>query len=82
MRGVEGEVVDKFEALSKSAQRHKAAFERDLAAMYKLLPEMRKAGNGPTVIEKMSGHLIPRDTASRLTAPVIGTSRTRKPADA
>ena len=72
-------MVTMFEALAKSAARHKAALDRDLAKMYELLPDMRMAGQGPTAIEKLSGGLIPRDTASRRTAPVIGTSR--KPAE-
>jgi hypothetical protein len=79
MRGVE-DVVDQFEAETKAALRHKAAFERHLAAMYEMLPDMRRAGKGPTDIERLSKQLIPRDTASRVTAPVIGTSR-KRPAD-
>jgi hypothetical protein len=74
MEGVD-DVVETFEAVAKSAARHKAAFERDLARMYDMLPAMRHAKQGPTAIEKLSGGLIPRDTASRVTAPVIGTSR-------
>jgi hypothetical protein len=78
MRDVDN-VVDQFEAETKAALRHKAAFERHLAAMYKMLPDLRRAGVGPKDIEQRSGQLIPRDTASRVTAPVIGTSRSRKP---
>jgi len=74
MGGV-SDVVEDFEARAKSALRHKAALERDLAAMYEMLPDMRRANKGPTAIEQLSGGLIPRDTASRVTAPVIGTSR-------
>jgi hypothetical protein len=79
MRGVDN-VVEAFEAEVKTALRHKAAFERSLARMYEMLPGMRYADKGPTEIERMSHGLIPRDTASRRTAPVIGTSR--KPKDA
>jgi hypothetical protein len=78
MKGVD-DVTDRFDAETKAALRHKAAFERHLAAMYDMLPDMRRAGVGPKGIEARSGQLIPRDTASRLTAPVIGTSR--KPRD-
>ncbi len=77
MRGVD-DVVKVFDDRVKAALRYKAAFERELAAMYELLPDMRRAGEGPTAIERRSKGLIPRDTASRVTAPVIGTSR--KPA--
>ena len=70
-------VVERFDAETKAALRHKAAFERHLAAMYEMLPDMRRAGVGPKDIEQRSGQLIPRDTASRVTAPVIGTSRKR-----
>jgi hypothetical protein len=79
MRGVDN-VVETFEAEVRAALRHKAAFEKHLAAMYELLPEMRLANVGPTAIERMSEGLIPRDTASRRTAPVIGTSRKKPPA--
>jgi hypothetical protein len=77
MRGVDN-VVEQFDAEAKAALRHKAAFERHLAAMYEMLPDMRRAGVGPKDIEQRSGQLIPRDTASRLTAPVIGTSRKQR----
>lgn len=74
-------MVDQFEAEARAALRHKAAFERHLARMYEMLPDMRRANKGPTAIEKLSLNLIPRDTASRRTASVIGTSRkTREPA--
>ena len=79
MGGV-SDVVETFKARAKSALRHKAALEADLAAMYEMLPDMRRAKKGPTAIEQLSGGLIPRDTASRRTAAVIGTSR--KKADA
>lgn len=79
MRDV-SDVVEAFEARVQSALGHKAAFEEDLAAMYEMLPDLRRAGKGPTAIERLSKELIPRDTASRRTAPVIGTSR-KKPAD-
>lgn len=80
MRDV-GDVVDDFRALARRAERHKRAYERDLAEMYAMLPDVRRATRGdgknygPTDIEEMSLKLIPRDTASRRTAPVIGTSR-------
>jgi hypothetical protein len=74
MEGVDN-VVDKFEAATRAALRHKEAFERELAKMYEMLPDLRRADKGPTAIERLSHGLIPRDTASRLTAPVIGTSR-------
>ena len=81
-------MVDEFVALAKRARRHTEAFERDLARMYELLPEVRRAGldqkpekYGPTVLETMSERLIPRDTASRRTAAVIGTSRKKDTAE-
>ena len=74
----EADVVDTYKALAASAKAHKDALESDLAKMYELLPDLRRAGNGPTAIERMSYGLIPRDTASRLTAPVIGTSRKKQ----
>ena len=83
MRGVD-DVVEDFKALAKRADRHKRALERDLAQMYEMLPDVRLAHRpdgrkyGPTDIEEMSLKLIPRDTASRRTAPVIGTSRKPK----
>ena len=77
MGGV-SDVVDQFEAEVKLALRHKAAFEKHLGRMYEMLPDMRRANRGPTDIERLSGGLIPRDTASRVTAPVIGTSRKAK----
>lgn len=79
MDGEETDVVTKFEALAASAKAHKDALDDELAAMYKLLPAMRRAGKGPTAIERMSFGLIPRDTASRVTAKVIGTSRKEAP---
>lgn len=82
MMGGMSDVVETFEARAKSALRHKAALERDLAAMYEMLPAMRLAKKGPSAIEQLSGGLIPRDTASRLTAPVIGTSRRKADAPA
>lgn len=77
MRGV-SDVVEQFEAEVAAALEHKEAFEGHLANMYKMLPDLRRAGKGPTAIERLSKELIPRDTASRRTAPVIGTSR-KKP---
>lgn len=79
MRGV-GDVVDEFVALAKATKRHKDAYDRGLAKMYEMLPAVRQARQGrdklgPTRIEKLSEELIPRDTISRRTAPVIGTSR-------
>jgi hypothetical protein len=79
MRGVD-DVVDQFDAEVKVALRHKAALERSMGRLYEMLPDMRRADQGPTEIERRSKGLIPRDTASRRTAPVIGTSR--KPKDA
>ena len=79
MRGVD-DVVEQFDAEVKTALRHKAAFDRSMARLYGMLPDMRRANEGPTQIERRSQGLIPRDTASRVTAPVIGTSR--KPKDA
>ena len=79
MRGVD-DVVKQFQAEVRAALRAKATLERHLGNMYEMLPEMRLANVGPTEIERLSSGLIPRDTASRRTAPVIGTSR-KKPAD-
>ena len=81
MRGV-SDVVDEFVALAKRTKRHKDAYERGLAEMYTMLPAVRQARRGPdklgpTKIEELSERLIPRDTISRRTAPVIGTSRKR-----
>lgn len=76
LRPMGGEnVVTRFEELAASAKAHKDALAEDLAAMYDLLPEMRRAGQGPKKIEQLSHGLIPRDTASRRTAAVIGRSR-------
>jgi hypothetical protein len=72
------DVEDEFDTASAAAQAGKAAYEANLGRMYELLPEMRRRGVGPTAIERRSGGLIPRDTASRRTAPVIGTSRKPK----
>jgi hypothetical protein len=77
MEGVDN-VVETFEAEVQEALRHKDALEKHLANLYELLPDMRRAGKGPTVIERLSHGLIPRDTASRLTAPIIGTSRKKE----
>jgi hypothetical protein len=74
MRDVD-DVVDQFEAEVKVALRHKAALERSMERLYAMLPDMRRADVGPKAIEQRSHGLIPRDTASRVTAPVIGTSR-------
>jgi hypothetical protein len=79
MRGVDS-VVDQFEAEADAALAAKETLERHLANMYALLPAMRRAKKGPTAIERLSHGLIPRDTASRVTAPVIGTSRKKAPA--
>ena len=73
-------MVEEFEAEVKAALRHKAALDRHMRRMYELLPDLRLAGKGPTKIEELSHRLIPRDTASRVTAPVIGTSRKAKDA--
>jgi hypothetical protein len=75
------DVVSDFKTEAQAAKDAKDALELHLRRMYELLPEMRRAGTGPTAIERLSHGLIPRDTASRLTAPVIGTSR-KKTADA
>ena len=85
MRGV-GDVVDEFVALAKRTKRHKDAYERGLAEMYAMLPAVRQAREGrdklgPTRIEELGERLIPRDTISRRTAPVIGTTRPRKAAE-
>ena len=78
MGGVDA--VDEFEAEVKAALRHKRALERHMARMYELLPDLRHAKIGPKAIEEKTHGLIPRDTASRVTAPVIGTSRKAKDA--
>jgi hypothetical protein len=78
MEGVDN-VVETFEAEVRAALRHKDAFEKHLAKMYAMLADVRRADVGPTAIERLSHGLIPRDTASRLTAPVIGTSRKKPP---
>ena len=74
MRDV-GDVVEDFELEVAAALRHKAALAEHLANMYEMLPDLRRAKKGPKAIEQMSHGLIPRDTASRRTASVIGTSR-------
>lgn len=74
MRGVEN-VEEAFDAEVRVALRHKAGLERSMAKLYEMLPDMRRAKVGPKAIETRSQGLIPRDTASRKTAPVIGTSR-------
>jgi hypothetical protein len=80
MMGGVDDVVKQFLTEVKAAVRAKTAHERHLKKMYEMLPDMRLANVGPTEIERLSEGLIPRDTASRLTAPVIGTSR-KKPAE-
>lgn len=74
MRDV-GDVVEDFEAEVEAALRHKAALAEHLERMYEMLPDLRRAKRGPTEIERLSHGLIPRDTASRRTAAIIGTSR-------
>jgi hypothetical protein len=74
MRDVD-DVVKEFEAEVARALRHKAALERSMERLYEMLPDLRRVDIGPTAIERKSHGLIPRDTASRVTAPVIGTSR-------
>jgi hypothetical protein len=73
MGGVD--VEDEFDAAAARAKAGKDAYEENLALMYDLLPAMRRKKIGPKAIEERSHGLIPRDTASRRTAPVIGTSR-------
>lgn len=87
--GAVDNVVETFEAKARSAARHKAAYERELAEMYEMLPDLRIAlkedpnlpasRKGPKAIEEMARGLIPRDTASRRTAAAVG--RSRKKAD-
>lgn len=85
MRDVE-DVVEEFKVIAARRARHARAAERDLAQMYEMLPAIRRAHRddgklyGPKDIEELSLGQIPRDTASRRTAGVIGTSR--KKADA
>lgn len=84
------DVLKEFEARADSAKAHKDAFDADMAAMYEMLPDLRRAlqadtsrpasKRGPKGIEEMAHGLIPRDTASRRTAAAVGTSR--KKADA
>ena len=80
MRDV-GDVVEDFEAEVAAALEHKAALKTHMDRMYEMLPDLRRATKangrhyGPTDIEEMAHRLIPRDTISRVTAPVIGTSR-------
>ena len=84
MRGV-GDVVEDFKVIAARRARRERASARDLAQMYEMLPAIRRSPKpdtgkpyGPKDIEEMSLGQIPRDTASRRTASVIGTSR-KKP---
>ena len=87
MRGV-GDVVEDFKVIAARRARRERASARDLAQMYEMLPAIRRSPKpdtgkpyGPKDIEEMSLGQIPRDTASRRTAAVIGTSRKQPAAD-
>jgi hypothetical protein len=79
-------VVEEAAARAKSAKRHLAAYEADMARINELLPALRAGvpGSfeklGPKEIEAVIEGVYDRGTISRKTAAVAGTSR-KKPAE-
>jgi len=73
-------VVDEAVARARSAKRHLAAYNADIARLNELLPVLRvEKGLGPKDIETLLEGVIERGTISRRTAAVVGTAR-KKPA--
>jgi hypothetical protein len=69
-------VVEEAAALGKSARRHLAQYEADMARLRELLPLLRtEAKLGPKEIEELIGGVYERGTISRRTAEAAGTSR-------
>jgi hypothetical protein len=79
------DVVETFDAVAARTARHKAEFEKGLAQLYEMLPEVRAAlladsslpagQRGPKAIEERSRGLIDRAEVSRRTAAAVGRSR-------
>ena len=65
-------------AAAKAAKRAEAAYQRHLARVRELLPEVRAQDvkkYGPAVLEEMIGKVYDRGTISRLTAEAVGVSK-------
>ena len=76
-------MVDELVAEAKAARRAEAAYERHMARVRELLPQVRAKDPkkyGPATLEEMIGKVYERGTISRLTAEAAGTSK--KAADA
>ena len=76
-------MVDELVAEAKAARRAEAAYERHMARVRALLPQVRAEDPkkyGPATLEEMIGKVYERGTISRLTAEAAGTSK--KTADA
>lgn len=75
------DVVDELERRAKVARRHLDAYEREMAAIDKLLPAARRVIKpdgkpyGPKDIEMLILGLRDRGTISRKTAVAAGTAR-------
>ena len=76
-------MVDELVAEAKAAKRSLAAYERHMARVRALLPEVRATDPkkyGPATLEEMIGKVYERGSISRFTAEAAGTSK--KPPDA
>ena len=71
-------MVDELVAEAKAARRAEAAYERHMARVRLLLPQVRAEDPkkyGPATLEEMIGKVYERGTISRLTAEAAGTSK-------
>ena len=74
-------MVDELVAEAKAARRAEAAYERHMARVRLLLPQVRAEDPkkyGPATLEEMIGKVYERGTISRLTAEAAGTSKPKK----
>jgi hypothetical protein len=77
------DVVDEAKARARSAKRHLAAYEADMARIRELLPVLRvEERMGPKDIETLIEGVYERGTISRYTAAAAGTARNADKAEA
>jgi hypothetical protein len=76
------ELVDELVTEAKAARRAKAAYDRHMERVRKLLPQVRAEDTereyGPARLEELIFKLYDRGTISRLTADAAGTSKSAR----
>lgn len=78
-------MVEELKAHARAAKRAQETYDREMAEVRRLLPEVRVLNPkryGPRALEGMIGGVLERGTISRLTAEAVGTSRKKADADA